>query len=521
MKSKNTPLFISNARIFGGEGWDEPVWFEAALIRNGIITGLGTNAEIRRVVGGYAQEFNLDGALVLPGLCDAHLHLAAGGQSLTIPDLSGKNYDGVRKILLDAAQKTNPGEGWLEAFNWDSNVCRLNADILDGIIIHRPVVVHQRDLHCCCCNRQAMQLAQIHNPTQDSPSGCIGRFDDGRPNGLFYESAVDLILKARPESSPSERKSFILNGIAYLKSLGLTAISEVLDHGNEEVYRELDDSGQLDIDIDAWRRVEDWNGASPPYVDGGRFKVQTLKLFLDGSFGSRTAALFEPYLDKPDAKGMTLYSDAQLADICKEAVRCGWRLAMHAIGDRAVDQACRILAGTSKVNNVPHRIEHIQLLPPNGIELLRKSDAVMSIQPVHLLDDRKWLVDGIGAERCRQTFIWRSALEAGVQLAAGSDWPVARPDPLLNLQALMHRADYSGESHPAFDATQTLTSTQSIRALSYGYAVASGWTKRRGSITPGLQADLTVIENYSPDLNDWANARVKITITQGRIVFQR
>ncbi len=514
------PLMFTNAKIFGGSGWSEPTWYEALLIEDGLITKVGTNDEVLKAAGNINKVMDLEGALVLPGLCDAHLHLAAGGQSLTLPNLDGMKLDGVRETLLSAKERLDSPDVWLEAFNWDSNICQLNAKILDEIVPEYPVVVHQRDLHCCCCNTLAMKLARLQNPIKEPPGGKIGRFEDGSANGLFYESAVEMILKARPQSSDNEHKSFIINGISYLTSLGITAVCEVLNKGYSTLYRELDKTGKLDIDIDAWLRIEDWDGKSQPYKEGIRYKECTLKLFLDGSFGSRTAALFEPYLDAPDKCGTLFYTDGQLLEIFISAIRSGWRLALHAIGDRAVDQAMRILAKVPKVDNTPHRIEHSQLLPPQWQNLLKECPVMLSIQPVHLLDDQVWLSKSIGVERCKRAFIWRSVLNAGVELAIGSDWPVASPEPKLNLQALIKRAAPNEAPFLEFDINEALTPVQSIRAMSYGFAKATGWEKKRGCVKPGMQADLTIYKDYSPTLDDWSNARLFMTISKGKILYQ-
>lgn len=523
----SSDILLFNGRVFGGALRGQPVWGEAVLFQNGRIAAVGRTDDIPR--NPNTRVINLDGALLLPGLCDAHMHLAAGGQSLGITDLSHLSRAGVEAALRRAAELSSATpDAWLEAFNWDERDCRLSANLLEEWIPGRPLIVHKRDLHGCCCNRTALRMAGIAVGRSDPPGGEIGRLADGQPSGMLFEEAIGLVQSIRPKPSKEARRRFILKAQDQLLKQGLTAVSEVLDSGNEDIYAELDRCGDLRLDVDGWLRIEEWDGKSPPSPSppvsgggrGGRFRVHTLKFFLDGSFGSRTAALAAPFEDG-SGSGILRYGDPELLEITERAVATGWRLALHAIGDCAAEQACRVLKEMPKPKSGMHRIEHLQLLPKNGVDLVVNSGAVASVQPIHLLDDQSWLPERIGPERCRRSFVWRSLTDRGVVVACGSDWPVASSDPLLNLQAAIRRAPFWGAPHPLFDASEALPPWLAVRGMSWAYAAVTGRTGARGAIMPGLQADFTAVRGAAPDLDDWSRAEVVLTISRGEILFNR
>jgi len=514
-------LILTGGKVFGGAGWAPPVWYDSILLEDGLIIAVGEADQVRSA-GSAAGEVALDGSLVLPGLCDAHLHLSAGGRLLQTVDLEGLDCEGVRQALSVYANSPDcRNSKWIEAFNWEPWLCQLDADELDKLLPGRDVVVFARDLHSLCCNSAVLTKAGINVDTPDPPGGIIERCDDGSPDGIIREAAMASIREISPLPTTGDVEAAILKAQDYVLSLGLTAISDVVDEEIEAVYRDLDVRGKLEIDIDAWLRIDKWSVGSPPPDNGERFRINTLKIFLDGSLGSRTAALSEPYTDEPDRSGVLHYSDDRLLEELKPAVETGWRLAFHAIGDRAVAQACRVLRQLPPSSFGPHRIEHVQIMPEDGIRMMVESEAVASVQPVHLIDDQRWLSGRISRKLCRSTSVWRSLVEAGVPLALGSDWPVASPDPCLNIHAAVNRSCFGEKPNDCFDEREALTPHQAVRSASYGWALAAGVDAERGAIVPGQSADLTVLTGVSDDLADWSEAEVVMTVSRGKIVYSK
>ncbi|MFH0765639.1 MAG: amidohydrolase [Calditrichota bacterium] len=526
----SSPRILVVGRIFGGSGWNPPHWAEAMVIQSGRIRAVGPLAELDAYPG-INHRIDYKDALILPGLGDAHLHLAAGGRALGMVDLGGKRGEAIVRLLSERGrQSAADNAGWVEAFNWDSALADLDAQKLDSICADLPVLIHKRDLHGCCCNNLALRRAGITAATLDPESGRLGRDPQGLPNGLLFESAVGLVRDLVPEPSLENQRRFILRAQEYLMGLGLTAVSEVLETATEDIYRRLDESSEIKLFVDGWRRYENWDQESPPDTAGHNFRVNTLKLFLDGAFGSETAALEHPYLSNSANKGMLFWRDQELHEALLKGAAKGWNLALHALGDRAVRQAFRVVEPIAEqFPQTRFRFEHLQLIPENLFisEYFRERrlqsavttkvvtpgwNLIASVQPVHLLDDQAWLPDRIGVERCSRAFIWKSWLDHGIPLAFGSDWPVASPDPRLNLHVAINRQNYAGTIHPAFASDENLAPSWAIRATSWGWAVAAGLTTVRGSITPGQRAAFTIVENGDQDLRDWSQIRLKSQI---------
>jgi len=511
-------LRLTGGKIFGGTGWSAPKWGKSILIRDGIIATIDSND-----ASDTSDEIiSLNDALVLPGLCDAHMHLVVGGLSLRIPDLEGLDVPEVIDALKNYAKSKNTSSlGWVKAFNWQSWRCRLDAKTLDNAITDRPVVIHTKDLHSCCCNSLALEKAGFGSDSRGFSSDIVECDINGKPAGILKEEATQRLHDVIPPTSPEEIEEAILNAQDYLLSLGITAVSEVLQTGSDVIYSRLNEDGRLKLDVDAWLRIEDYRQGMKPVDYGRRFRVNTIKVFLDGSLGSRTAAMCEPYNDLPDQSGVLLYEDDELLDLLTPIVTAGWRFAIHAIGDCAVKQFCRIIKNLPHVDGITHRIEHVQVLPADeGVNTVAESGAVGSIQPVHLIDDQRWLKESIGTDRCKRNAVWQSLFEAGIPLALGSDWPVAPPDPYLNLHSAINRCGFEGNPHECTLMSEALAPHTAIRAASYGWAVAAGLEKFRGIIAVDQIADLTVISGVSDDLKDWSKSKIEMTICDGEVVYR-
>ncbi|MCF7810120.1 amidohydrolase [bacterium] len=508
-------LKLSGGRVYGGSEWNPPEWHDSILIRNGIIDGIDSIDDSMTSF----ETISLDNSILFPGLCDAHIHLVVGGISLNIPDLEGLDLNGVIDALTNYCSE-NIKHDWVKAFNWQPWLCKLDAKTLDKAIPNRPVIVYNLDLHSCCCNSTALKRIGLGNDSLGFSSDIVECDGNGKPTGILKEDALQLFHDVIPAPSSDETKEAILTAQDYLLSLGITAVSEVLQPNSEIVYRQLDDEGKLKLDVDAWLRIDDWKPEMLPVDYGRRFRINTVKVFLDGSLGSRTAAMCEPYNDKPHLSGILNYTDDELIELLTPVTKSGWRLAVHAIGDCAIKQFCRIIEKLPHVDGINHRIEHVQVLPVEGVDILVKSGAGASIQPIHLIDDQRWLKESIGADRCKRNAVWQSLFNAGITLAIGSDWPVASPDPRLNIHCAINRCGFNGKPHECSLLSEALTPNTAIRAASYGWAAAAGLQKHRGSITVGQKADLTVVSGVSEDLKDWSGTKIEMTICNGEIVYR-
>jgi predicted amidohydrolase YtcJ len=489
----------------------------SVLTSDGVVVEIAPINTFQRTATG-AQIINLQESLLLPGLCDAHIHLEAGGNSLGILNLLGMNLDQISTAFNLQSKQQSTDTSWFRAFNWEPSRCSVTIDLLDMYFQNRPIVVHQRDLHGLCCNSLALNLAGITITSEDPDGGHIGRNADGSLNGLLYENAIPLVESVIPIPSNSDRKQHILTAQSKLLSLGLTAVSEVLEAGADEIYRKLDSSGELKLFVDAWQRIEHWEPGTRPPADGTRYQLRTLKAFLDGSFGSRTAAVNEPYLDGDNNSGLLFYSDQELWDMVVGAQDAGWRMALHAIGDRAIEQACRVLCSIPNRAQYRHRLEHVEMLPPKLVQRLADSGMTASVQPVHLLDDQLWLESCIGTERCKTVLPLSSISDHKIPLAFGSDFPVVDPDPLLNIHTAINRCGFGESARKEFAPDEGLNTANALLACTQGYAHAADLETVRGAIKVGQTADFTVVSGVADDLVDWSKAEVRMTVCGGVVV---
>ncbi len=515
-------LLFTGGRVFGGSGWSDPVWLNGMLVVNGKISATGNISHLKKIHKSTSEktlkEIDITGFILFPGLCDGHLHLAIGGRSLNLTNLSGMSKDQVEMALRETAAELSGENRWLQAFNWDPSRCNLTADDLENWLPNQLIIINQIDLHGGCCSHSVLRRAGINISTPDPPGGRIGRDSSGEPNGLLYESAINPVRQEVPAPTPRDIRQNILRGQDYLIRKGLTAVSDVLNPGTEEIYRELDEEGLLHLQVDGWRRVEEWDWESSPPPEGNRFQLHTLKTFLDGSFGSRSASLSEPYKDQPQNCGTLFMSDGELTDLVKAANKTGWKLALHAIGDNSVEQAIRVLGKLPHPEIGKHRIEHMQLLLPKDISDFADSNLIASIQPVHLIDDQLWLANAIGKERTHNSSIWRSLQERGVTIVIGSDWPVASPDPLLNIHASINRCGFGKSPNNNDNPKEALSPTTAIRVATHGWAEAASLNDRRGSISVGFDADLTIVSGITEDFTDWSGAKVEMTVCAGKLI---
>ncbi len=518
MKSdSDKPLLLTGGRVFGGSGWTPPKWYEAVLVYGDRIVKVGDYRELSANVS-VKTVIDLEGALLLPGLGDAHLHMSAGGKSLEWADIGGLNRDEASEVLLAAEGFTDADDNrWVIAFNWDPSINRIDRAFLDRLLPGKLTLINQRDLHGGCCCSELLRIAGFTSDSEDPDGGRIGRDEDGQLTGQLFESAIRKVWDNVPEGNPELRRRFIISAQQYLLKLGLIAVGEVLNDKDELIYQELDRNGELVLRVDAWRRIENWNG-EPPSPSGKKLTVRTLKIFLDGSFGSSTAALDEPYLDDPHNSGVLFYDDRELSESLESALIAGWRLALHAIGNRAVRQALRVISALPVNHQGRIRIEHIQLLSQEQVQEAASLGIIASIQPVHLLADQNWLSGKIGESVCRDAFRWQSFLAAGVPLALGSDWPVASPDPLLNLHIAVNRCGFGKQSLPCFTGEENLSPYQAVRAATYGWAVAANMERQCGMIMPGYEANFTIVDGISPDMQDWSQGSIKGSIAGGVLV---
>lgn len=464
----------------------------ALAVAAGRVLVVGDEDSVLAVAGPDTEVVPLDGRTVTPGFHDAHIHLSAGSLTRTRLDLRGTR--GIEEVVerVQARARSLPAKAWIRGFGWDQTRWPIpgwpDHHALDGAAPEHPVLLTRVDGHAAWLNGRALELLGLGRHTADPPGGAILRdARSGDPTGILLERAAEGAVAALPEETDAERRRALEEALADLATLGITSIEDVAQPWAVPLYAALREEGRLTARISVWlpletdrAEAEGWRERFPP--GDPWLSVSTLKVFLDGTLGSRSAALNDPYADEPGSRGILRVDPAWLAEQVREADARDWAVAMHAIGDRAVGVALDALeALPRRARSRPHRIEHVQVVAATDLPRFAACGAVASVQPVHLLDDGAWIEGRLGGERAAHAYPYRSLLRAGAIVAMGTDWPIAPMDPRLGLAAA------AGATGPG-SWSEAITVAEALEA----YA---------GRLCPGHAADITVLSENPLDLD--------------------
>jgi predicted amidohydrolase YtcJ len=518
---------------------------EALAIQDGRIVAVGTDAQVRDLTGPKTRVVDLRGRLALPGFHDAHTHLLGAG--LLSDELSLEDARSPQECAARAAERARarPGE-WVLGRGWDADrfpgAAWPHRRFLDAVTGETPVFLIRRDGHAAWANGHALELAGIEPTSEDPPHGKILRDEDGQPSGvLLEEPAISLVRRAVPAPSLERRVRAAARGLELARVHGITQLQDDASWDDRlapaEAYRALLERGELTARVTLWQRLgrpldelRAERAALPPEHRAPRLAFGLLKGFLDGSLGSRTALLEEPYSDAPDAGcGLPLLEPEQLATLVAEAHAGGFQIGLHAIGDRAIGlalDAFESLRGEdegARLRAARHRIEHAQVFRPADIRRFGVLGVVASVQPVHLSSDSKIALARLGEERCRSSYPWRSLLDAGSALAFGTDYPVEPIDPLRGIFCAVTRRSPDDPRGPDFYAAQRLTREEALTAYTAGAAFAAHQERILGRIAPGFQGDVAVLSQDLFALPPEAipETRCDLTVVDGEVVFER
>ncbi len=525
-------LVLRNARVLTLTG--ENATPSAVAIRGETIVYVGDEQGVDDWIRKKTLVIDASALTITPGLVDAHGHLENLGRILTEPNLVGtRSIDDVVQRVREYQSRTGASD-WLHGRGWDQNdwatqVFPTWRDLESTN--QNPVYLDRVDGHALWVNRRAMELAGITRDTPDPPGGRIIRDETGEPTGIFVDNAADLIEAHVGPVTPELTDRRIAAAVAECNRVGLTGIHDagttrrVLD-----ALRRLGERGALTLNvycmIDSYDRslARERLAAGPAQEFGGRLVMRCLKLRADGALGSRGAALLEPYSDDPDNVGLDVQAADTLLAWTEDALRAGFQVGTHAIGDRGnhvtLDVYERALAGKKDARL---RIEHCQILAPADIPRFAALGVVASMQPAHATSDMPWAETRLGSSRMRGAYSWRALLKSGAVLSFGSDFPVESTDPMTGLYAAVTRQDAEGRPAGGWLPDERLTLEEALRAYTTGAAYAAFEEKEAGRIAAGMRADLTVLDGDIAAENPRAilDTRVKYTIVRGKIVYER
>jgi predicted amidohydrolase YtcJ len=495
-----------NGVIYTGEGFadDKPRTVEAMAVGGGKVIAVGTTAEVSRLAGPKTRMHDLDTThtlyFIFPGFNDAHTHLGEAGRTKLNVDLRGtKSLDDmlsrIRSFAADA-----PAGHWLTGGGWDhtlwpDKVLPTRQD-LDKVTGDHPTFLTRIDGHIAIANSAALAAAHITAKTPMPQGGAIDLDPNGEPTGILRESAQELIDKVIPPPTHDERRKADELAIKDAIANGVTSVQDFSDWDDFLVFEEMEKEGDLHLRISEWLTFKDpldvlktqraHHPASDPMLHTGM-----LKGFMDGSLGSRTAAMKQPYSDDPSNTGLPQYKQDELNKMTLDRAKAGFQIGFHAIGDRGVAMALNAFSQPGVPRTARNRIEHAQVVDPADIPRFKQLGVIASMQPNHLLTDVNWAMDRIGPKRAAYAYAWKAFLDAGVPLAFGTDYPVEPITPFRGLfEAVTRTNEYATKS---LSPQNKLNRGQALYAYTQGSAYAEFAEKHKGKLVSGYDADFIIV----------------------------
>lgn len=526
---------------------------EALAIAGGVVVAAGSRGDVERLAGPGTPRLDLEPEdIALPGLTDAHLHLADAAKEASELDLADSPTLGEGLRLIAERHATLPAEAWLLGRGWRSDDWgRLpTADDLAGAAPGRRVALWQRDHHAIWASHEALADAAIGPGTDDPPGGVIVRGADGRPTGLLLEDASLLVADRVPPLGAAALVAAVPRLVDALLELGIVAVHDpatlVPDPGLERAfaaYRRLDEAGTLRIRVNASLRSEALDAAASLGLRSGRplsgapqpkARLGWLKLFADGTLGSRTAAMLEPFEREPDGsadprlrRGMFRMPPERLVDLTARAAAQGIASQIHAIGDAAVRAALDALQATAGTLPLRPRVEHVQLVDPADVPRFAQLGVAASVQPGHLATDAPAARRAWGPRAERSAYAYRSLASSGALIPFGTDAPVESIDPWPGIALAVTRRSLAWPASDArpFGAREALSVGRALRGACLDAAIVAGRSDR-GRLTAGARADMAVIPAIAIDAptepgGPLETARSRLTMIDGEVVFER
>ena len=511
---------------------------EAVAVSGNRIIAVGTTKEIRKLAGANTRIIEAKGQLVLPGFNDAHVHFMSGGFQLSSVDLrDASSQQEFAERIRAFADKLPPGR-WITGGDWDHerwpDAKLPTKELIDRFTPNTPVFVNRLDGHMALANSLALKLANVTRQTLDPPGGVIVRDPKtGEPTGVLKDAAQSFVWKVFPTPSFEEKLAAARAATNHAASVGVTSVQDMSAGTDVGAYQALVDRGELKNRIYAVWPLPRWERLAQTGVRAhfGSAMLRTggLKGFADGSLGSTTALFYAPYEDAPSTSGIPsdeMFPEGVMLERVRGADRAGLQVIIHAIGDRANDLILSIYEQVENENgdrDRRFRIEHAQHLRAQDISRFGRDHVIASMQPYHAIDDGRWAEKRIGHERAKTTYAFRSLLDSGATLAFGTDWTVAPLDPMLSIYAAVTRRTLDGKHPGGWIPEQKISVEEAVRAYTVGSAFAEFQEKEKGTIVPGMLADLVILSRdiFKIDPKEIEKAKVVTTIMDGRVVYER
>ena len=527
-------LVVLNARIYTVDP-SHPV-AQAMAVKDGRILFTGSARGARSLAGSSTRTVDLGGRTVIPGMVDAHGHIAGLGDALRNVDLVGtRSYDEVIAKVV-ARAKELPRGTWIVGRGWDQNDwpdTRFPTHAaLSRAVPDHPVLLERVDGHASLANAAAMRIARVTASTKDPEGGRLIRGAGGAPTGVFVDNAQGLVGSRIPDLTRDEARTALLAAVAEANRWGLVGVHDAgASRRTIDLYEELAREGKLSLrtyvmigDDSATLAHYFARGPQSALYDG-RVWIRSIKLYADGALGSRGAALLAPYSDDADNHGLLVSAPAHIQQVASQALRTGFQLCTHAIGDRGNRLVLDAYEAALKANPVADhrfRVEHAQILAAEDIPRFVALDVIPSMQASHQTSDMYWAGDRLGEARLGGAYAWRSLLDAGAVIPNGSDFPVEMVNPLISFHSAVTRQDAKDWPAGGWHPEQRMTREEALRGMTLWPAVAAFQERDMGSLAPGKYADFVVLDQdiMTVPAERILATRVLATYIGGRAVFE-
>ncbi|HJP60343.1 MAG TPA: amidohydrolase [Gemmatimonadaceae bacterium] len=506
---------------------------QAIAISGDRIIAVGSSAEIRRLVSPQTRVIDAHGEMVLPGFIDSHIHFLAGGLNLASVQLRDARTPAEFVARIKAFAATVPPGTWITGGDWDHQ--NWGGELpqrswIDSVTPKNPVWINRLDGHMALANTAALRAANVPMSGGDVTGGTITRDGSGQPTGIFKDNAQELVDKAVPDPAPAMLDRALEAAMTYANERGVTSVDHMGTWADLAVFERAQQARTLrtriyaSVPLSTWSRLRD-TVAARGHGDSW-LRIGGLKGFVDGSLGSHTAAMMQPFTDAPGDTGLLVNTPEDLYAWTSNADKSGLHVIVHAIGDRAIDLQLNIFERVARENGARDRrfrIEHAQHIAPADVSRFGQLGVIASMQPYHAIDDGRWAEKVIGHERAKTTYAFRSLRETGARLAFGSDWPVAPATPLEGIYAAVTRRTLDDKNPSGWIPEQKISVEDALRAYTLDAAYATFEEKDKGSIAANKLADIVIVDRDLTRIpaETIRDARIDYTIVGGRVVYQR
>jgi len=516
-------------------------WAEAMAIDNGRIVYVGSDSTIKEWIGGRTKVIDLQGKMVLPSFHDSHVHPVSGGIELGECNLNGlSSPEQILEAIRRYAQQ-NPDAAWICGGGWDLPIFpngNPHKSLLDAIVSNRPVYLSAADGHSVWVNSKALEIAGITKETPDTPRGRLERDPKtGEPTGTLREDAASLVSKHLPEYNQKDYVAGLKRGLEMANRFGITSLQEAnADSNRLEAYLELDRKDELTARVVTAMYANPAEGLAqiPRLIDfrkkyqGKRWRANAVKIFADGVIEARTAAMLEPYLDKPGDLGKANWEAEELKKVVTALDSTGFQVHIHAIGDRGIRMALDAYEAARRKNgsrDSRHHIAHLELIDPDDIPRFRQLGVIANFQPLWAYADSyitELTEPALGPERSRWLYPIASVMKTGAVVACGSDWSVSSMNPLDAMQVAVTRRGLEDSTGAVWRPEELVDLPSMIAGYTINGAYVNFEEQETGSIEAGKAADLIVLDRNIFEISDHTFHRTKVLLTllEGKEIYR-